>query len=258
MDPLILFSILLSVVLGVLRGADLAWGTDPVTGLCVVGSVWWRYLLLAAVVLAAVLAGRSRGKDPATLCTRKPGGAAAAFAAAVCFLVAAAVRLLFPAGFADLVRIPLGVLCACWLSALGSRWLTAKEWKAPAGGILLAVAGSVLFYWNLLMRFMENSSSWHRVTQTAMVWQMLAALLLLSALARALYLPKPENGSTLCAAGLAAFGLCLCWELPRVVQLALAVTADGTLLPELLSALGLCAVGALGGICAAGCAKPRA
>ena len=83
MDPLILFSILLSVILGVLRGADLAWGTDPVTGLCVVGSVWWRYLLLAAVVLAAVLTGRSRGKDPAALCTRKPGGAAAAFAAAV-------------------------------------------------------------------------------------------------------------------------------------------------------------------------------
>ena len=116
----------------------------------------------------------------------------------------------------------------------------------------------MLFYWNLLMRFMENGSSWHRVTQTAMVWQMLAALLLLSALARALYLPKPENGSTLCAAGLAAFGLCLCWELPRTVQLALAVTADVTLLPELLGALGLCAVGALGGICAAGCAKLRA
>ena len=251
MDPLILFSILLSVILGILRGADLAWGTDPVTGLCVVGSVWWRYLLLAAVVLAAVLTGRSRGKDPAALCTRKPGGAAAAFAAAVCFLAAAAVRLLFPAGFADLVRIPLGVLCACWLSALGSRWLTAKEWKAPAGGILLAVAGSVLFYWNLLMRFMENSSSWHRVTQTAMVWQMLAALLLLSALARALYLPKPENGSTLCAAGLAAFGLCLCWELPRVLLLLAAGLSGGmaAALPELLSGLALCCIGGMGVAC---------
>ena len=253
MDPLILFSILLSVILGVLRGADLAWGTDPVTGLCVVGSVWWRYLLLATVVLAAVLTGRSRGKDPAALCTRKPGGAAAAFAAAVCFLAAAAVRLLFPAGFADLVRIPLGVLCACWLSALGSRWLTAKEWKAPAGGILLAVAGSVLFYWNLLMRFMENSSSWHRVQPTAAVWQVLAVLVFLAALARALHIPQPDNGKTLCAAGLAAFALGLCWQLPQCFALLAGNGMGLTVMPDFFAGLGLCCVGSIGGACAAAC-----
>lgn len=253
MDPLILFSILLSVILGILRGADLAWGTDPVTGLCVVGSVWWRYLLLAAVVLAAVLTGRSRGKDPAALCTRKPGGAAAAFAAAVCFLAAAAVRLLFPAGFADLVRIPLGVLCACWLSALGSRWLTVKEWKAPAGGILLAVAGSVLFYWNLLMRFMENSSSWHRVQPTAAVWQVLAVLVFLAALARALHIPQPDNGRTLCAAGLAAFALGLCWQLPQCFALLAGNGMGLAVMPDFFAGLGLCCVGSIGGVCAAAC-----
>ena len=117
------------------------------------------------------------------------------------------------------------------------------------------MAGSVLFYWNVLMRFMENSSSWHRVAPTAAVWQALAALLLLSSLARALYLPKPENGRTLCAAGLAALCLCLCWELPHAVVLAVGAAAEPALLPELFAALALCCVGALGGVCAAACAR---
>ena len=60
MNALILLSILLSAALGIARGADLAFGTDAVTGLCVVGSVWWRYLALGIVVLAAVLVGRTQ------------------------------------------------------------------------------------------------------------------------------------------------------------------------------------------------------
>ena len=42
MNPSVLFVFILSILLGVLRAADLAFGTDAVTGLCVVGSVWWR------------------------------------------------------------------------------------------------------------------------------------------------------------------------------------------------------------------------
>ena len=64
-----------------------------------------------------------------------------------------------------------------------------RRLETPAGGLPVAIAGSALFYWNVLMRFMENSSSWHRVQPTAAVWQELAALLLLAALARTLYLP---------------------------------------------------------------------
>ena len=52
MNPSVLFVFILSILLGVLRAADLAFGTDAVTGLCVVGSVWWRYLALGIVVLA--------------------------------------------------------------------------------------------------------------------------------------------------------------------------------------------------------------
>ena len=142
-----------------------------------------------------------------------------------------------------------------WLSNLGRSWLRGDGWKTPAGGLPLAIAGSALFYWNVLMRFMENSSSWHRVQPTAAVWQELAALLFLAALARTLYLPQPENGRTLCAAGLAALCLCLCWELPHAAVLAVGAAAEPALLPELFAALALCCVGALGGVCAAACAR---
>ena len=256
MNALILLSILLSAALGIARGADLAFGTDAVTGLCTVGSVWWRYAALGAVVLAAVLIGRHCAGKAETVRSRQPLAGVLAFAGAVCFLVAAGVQLAVGlSATSSFVRSILECICAVWLSTLGRCWLTPSGWKKPTGGLYLAVAGSVLFYWNVLMRFMENSSSWHRVAPTAAVWQALAALLLLSSLARALYLPKPENGRTLCAAGLAALCLCLCWELPHAAVLAVGAAADPALLPELFAALALCCVGALGGVCAAACAR---
>ena len=174
----------------------------------------------------------------------------------MCFLAAAGAQLAVGlSATSSFVRSILECICAVWLSTLGRCWLTPSGWKKPTGGLYLAVAGSVLFYWNVLMRFMENSSSWHRVAPTAAVWQALAALLPLSSLARALYLPKPENGRTLCAAGLAALCLCLCWELPYAAVLAVGAAAEPALLPELFAALALCCVGALGGVCAAACAR---
>ena len=101
------------------------------------------------------------------------------------------------------------------------------------------------------MRFMENSSSWHRAAPTSAVWQMLAALLFLSALARALYLPEPGNGKALCASGLAAFCLCLCWEFPQLVQ---GLVYPGGYLTDIPFHAALCLIGMLGGVCAAGTA----
>ena len=76
-------------------------------------------------------------------------------------------------------------------------------------------------------------------------------LLFLAALARTLYLPRPENGRTLHAAALAAFCLCLCWELPRVLLLLAAGFGGGMAagLPELLSGLALCCIGGMGLAC---------
>ena len=227
MNALILLSILLSAALGIARGADLAFGTDAVTGLCTVGSVWWRYAALGAVVLAAVLIGRHCAGKAETVRSRQPLAGVLAFAGAVCFLAAAGAQLAVGlSATSSFVRSILECICAVWLSTLGRCWLTPSGWKKPTGGLYLAVAGSVLFYWNVLMRFMENSSSWHRVAPTAAVWQALAALC-----------------------------LCLCWELPHAAILAVGAAAEPALLPELFAALALCCVGALGGVCAAACAR---
>ena len=256
MEPLELIIVLLCVLLGLGRGADLAFATDAATGLCTAGAVWWRYLALGAVVLAAVLAGRSRPLPPEPLRSRRPAAGVLAFAGAVCMLAAGAAQFVLAAGtVSTFVRILLEVACAVWLSNLGRSWLRGDGWKTPAGGLPLAIAGSALFYWNVLMRFMENSSSWHRVAPTAMVWQLLAGLVFLSALARALYLPGTSDGRTLCAGALASFALCLCWEVPSVVQILAENGSAALLTPELLFRLGLCCVGALGALSAVRCTR---
>lgn len=255
MNFFIMVSLFLSAALGVFRGIDLALLTDAETGLCIVGSVWLRYGALAVAVGAAVAAGRCSQPQAGALrghCT--PSGVVA-LAAAVCYGEAAVLRILWMgSSVVMLIRAALEALCAFWMIGLGLSWLR-KDWKTPTRSLTPAVLGSAVFYWCVLARFMENSSSWHRVAPTAAVWQALAALLLLSSLARALYLPKPENGRTLCAAGLAALCLCLCWELPHAAVLAVGAAAEPALLPELFAALALCCVGALGGVCAAACAR---
>ena len=150
----------LGVLLGVLRTADLMFGTDMATGLCVVGSVWWRYLALGIAVLAAVLAGRKTAVRAEAVRSRQKTAGVLAFAGAVCFLAAGGSQLALTIGgntpWSSAARIILECLCAVWLSTLGRRWLSPGEWKTPAGGLYLAVAGSLLFYWNVLLRFMER------------------------------------------------------------------------------------------------------
>ena len=110
MEPLELVIVLLCVLLGLGRGADLAFATDAATGLCTAGAVWWRYLALGAVVLAAVLAGRSRPLPEEPLRSRRPAAGVLAFAGAVCMLAAGAAQFVFAAGtVSTFVRILLEV-----------------------------------------------------------------------------------------------------------------------------------------------------
>ena len=230
MNFFIMVSLFLSAALGVFRGIDLALLTDAETGLCIVGSVWLRYGALAVAVGAAV-------------------------AAAVCYGLAAVLRVFWMGSSAVmLIRAALEALCTFWMACLGLSWLR-KDWKIPTRSLTPAVLGSAVFYWCVLARFMENSSSWHRVAPTAMVWQLLAGLMFLSALARALYLPGTSDGRTLCAGGLAAFALCLCWELPTVLQTLVQEGGGALLTPTLLFRLGLCCVGALGALSAVRCTR---
>lgn len=238
------------------RGLDLALWTDWNTGLCTAGSVWLRYGGLWAALVVGIIAARKLARQPLVLRSAcRPVGITSVLGG-VCVGLAGAVRLAVGmTGVGALVRAVLEVVCAVWLIRLGRSWTHKGEYRLPGRSMTPAVLGTAVFYWGVLSRFMENSSSWHRVAPTAAVWQALAALLLLSSLARALYLPKPENGRTLCAAGLAALCLCLCWELPHAAVLAVGAAAEPALLPELFAALALCCVGALGGVCAAACAR---
>ena len=242
MNSLILVSLILSVLLGIFRGIDLTFWTDAETGLCVAGPVWLRYAALAAVVGIAVAAGRGSQPKPDALRGRCIPSGVAALAAAVCYGETAVLRILWMhSSVVMLLRAVLEALCAFWMIGLGLSWLRN--------------AHSAVFYWCVLARFMENSSSWHRVAPTAMVWQLLAGLVFLSALARALYLPGTSDGRTLCAGALASFALCLCWEVPSVVQILAENGSAALLTPELLFRLGLCCVGVLGGLCAVRCCR---
>ena len=226
MNFFIMVSLILSVLLGIFRGIDLALLTDAETGLCIVGSVWLRYGALAVAVGAAVAAGRGGQPKPDALrghCT--PSGVVA-LAAAVCYGEAAVLRILWMhSSVVMLLRAVLEALCAFWMIGLGLSWLR-KDWKIPTRSLTPAVLGSVIFYWCVLARFMENSSSWHRVAPTAMVWQLLAA-----------------------------FALCLCWELPTVLQTLVQEGGGALLTPTLLFRLGLCCVGALGALSAVRCTR---
>lgn len=249
MNFFIMVSLFLSAALGVFRGIDLALLTDAETGLCIVGSVWLRYGALAVAVGAAVAAGRCCKPQTDALrghCT--PSGVVA-LAAAVCYGEAAVLRILWMGSSAAmLIRAALEALCAFWMIGLGLSWLR-KDWKTPTRSLTPAVLGSAVFYWCVLARFMENSSSWHRVAPTVVVWQMLAALVFLSVLGRALSLPDTADSRTLCASGLTVWALCLCWEFPQLLDTLL---RGGVLarLPDFFFGLGLCCIGVLGGICA--------
>ena len=189
MNFFIMVSLFLSAALGVFRGIDLALLTDAETGLCIVGPVWLRYGALAVAVGAAVAAGRCCKPQAGALRSRCTPSGVVALAAAVCYGEAAVLRILWMHSSAVmLIRAALEALCAFWMIGLGLSWLR-RDWKTPTHSLTPAVLGSAVFYWCVLARFMENSSSWHRVAPTAMVWQLLAGLMFLSALARALYLP---------------------------------------------------------------------
>ena len=255
MNLLILTSIILSVILGVGRMVDLALFTDAETGLCVVGAVWLRYAALAVAILLAVAAGRAAKAEARKLCSPcKPSGVMAVLGAGFMAATFVAKLALWDSSVVGrIIMAFLSLFCSAWLLALGRSWMS-KSWKRPSDDLTHVVLGTAVFYWCVLARVMENSASWHRVTPTAAVWQALAALMFLAALARALHVPQPGNGKTLCAAGLAAFALCLCWQLPYVLVLMSGLSwAAPAVWPEIFAGLGLCCVGGIGGACVTAC-----
>ena len=167
MNLLILTSIILSVILGVGRMVDLALFTDAETGLCVVGSVWLRYAALAVAILLAVAAGRAAKPEARKLCGPcKPSGVMAVLGAGFMAATFVAKLALWDSSVVGrIIMAFLSLFCSAWLLALGRSWMS-KSWKRPSDDLTHVVLGTAVFYWCVLARFMENSSSWHRVTPT--------------------------------------------------------------------------------------------
>lgn len=135
-------------------------------------------------------------------------------------------------GAGSFVRAILEILCGQWLARLAKSWLR-KDWQPPTKSMASGIWGTLVFYWCVLSRFMENSSSWHRISPTAQVWVLLGMLVFLSSLVRALWLPETSDGKALCASGLAAFVLGFCWELPQTLTLAMPSQFVLTALPSI-------------------------
>lgn len=245
MNPLLTLVFVVGTALALGRGLDLGFWTDLESGLCIAGSVWLRYAALGIAVLVSLFAGRKLAREPKNLQNHcKPSGIVTAMAGAF-FTAAGFLRFAVGmTGAGSFVRAILEILCGQWLARLAKSWLR-KDWQPPTKSMASGIWGTLVFYGCVLSRFMENSSSWHRVEPTAMVWQMLAALVFLSAMVRALWLPETSNGCQLCEAGICTFLLCFCWELPRVLVLLFhGITAAD--LPEVLFGFGMCCIGALG------------
>ena len=66
MNFFIMVSLILSVLLGIFRGIDLALLTDAETGLCIVGSVWLRYGARAAAVSRSLTRCGNTARLPAS------------------------------------------------------------------------------------------------------------------------------------------------------------------------------------------------
>ena len=150
------------------RGLDLALWTDWNTGLCTTGSVWLRYGSLWAALVVGIIAARKLARQPLVLRSAcRPVGVTSVLGG-VCVGLAGAVRLAVGmTGVGALVRAVLELVCAVWLIRLGRSWTHKGEYRLPGRSMTPAVLGTAVFYWGVLSRFMENSSSWHRVEPTA-------------------------------------------------------------------------------------------
>lgn len=246
MNPRIKLLFVVGTALTIGRALDLGLWTDLETGLCAVGPVWLRYAALAVGVLAAICIGRKLAHGPQELRNHcKPSGIVTAMAGAF-FTAAGFLRFAVgTTGAGSFVRAVLEILCGQWLAQLAKSWLR-KDWQPPTKSMASGIWGTLVFYWCVLSRFMENSSSWHRVSPTVMVWEMLAVLLFLSSLVRALWLPETSDGKLLCMSGLASFMLAFCWELPQTLTLAMPSQFKLTNLPAIFFGLGIACVGVLG------------
>lgn len=270
-------ALIAGLLLGAARLADLVLNTDAETGFLHSGSILPRYLLMLACVLLILLAGHS--VPPGQPCGLRPGGAAwmrksnfllipLAFCSELygfLFLLNHLfgvpiqttssrhamdnLRLYYLQQLADGARAALFVVFGVWCLLLFFENLSRisyGKWMLTLGTL-----SSTVFYLHTVLRFIERPSSLYRIIPVVDILSALSALLFITALLRALYLPDSLHAARiLCRSGLFAFFFCTCLALPQAIW----EYGNGTEpLVSLILAAGVGSLGLAGAVCA-GCA----
>lgn len=235
----------LSVLLGAARAADLIANTDAKTGFLRFGGVVPRYICMLLCVLLIFLAGHAipskqssglRAADgtrmrksnfllipPAFCCglyglvyllNRIFGKPVSAVQASRHAKDNMALYTLWQIAYG--VRAALFLLFSIWCLWLFFENLT----RSPSGkgALVFGTLCSMALYLHTLLCFLERPSSLYRILPVVNILSSLSALLFITALLRALYLPRsPDAARILCRSGLLSFFFCTCLGLPQTM-----------------------------------------
>lgn len=204
-----------------LRIVDLTLYTDPATGFVTAGPFWVRLVVpVVGVVLSYVAAGRLNRRPRPLLgpCT----------ALGVCMLLltvalgaCAVLPFLTPGSglvVSDIIRAVTALLSALWAMLWGVRAfgpLADPTRRLP--GALSSLPGVLFFLWIMIDRFAIAPASVMRLGCTMRILSAAAALLFLAMILRVFLTPGLPVGHAVFAAGMIAFLLCTCHELPQAM-----------------------------------------
>ena len=267
-------ALIFSLLLGAARTVDLLLNTDAETGFLLSGGILPRYLLLLACVLLILLAGhcvplgQPTGLRPEDAAWMRGGNFLLVLMAFCCELYGFLfllnrlfgvpiqtsskhhamdnMRLYDLQQFADGARATLFMLFGIWCLLLFFENFTRipyGKWMSVFG-----LLSSTVFYLNTTIRFIERPSSLHRIILVVDILSALSALLFITALLRALYLPASlQAARSLCRSGLLVFFFCTCLALPQAMW---TYTKNSGPLVSLILACGTGCLGLIGAVCA--------
>lgn len=235
-----------------LRITDLMLFTDPETGFVTTGLFYAR---IAVPLLFGVLSYvAARRVAPRPLALLGP-----CYGLGICLLCLAAalgatallnaVELI--AGIGDLTTV-LGtvtaLLSAIWAALWGLRsFVPLADPTRPLPYTLTSLPGTTFFLWVMIARFAVAPASVMRLGSTLRVLSAAAALLFLAMVLRVFLTPGLPVGHAVFAAGMIAFMMCTCHELPQTVFEFFQGNATG---PQLAAAVGMGIWGLAGLVCA--------
>lgn len=204
-----------------LRIVDLTLYTDPATGFVTASPFWVRLVVpVVGVVLSYVAAGRLNRRPRPLLgpCT----------ALGVCMLLltvalgaCAVLPFLTPGSglvVSDMIRAVTALLSALWAMLWGVRAfgpLADPTRRLPDA--LSSLPGVLFFLWIMIDRFAIAPASVMRLGCTMRILSAAAALLFLAMILRVFLTPGLPVGHAVFAAGMIAFLLCTCHELPQAI-----------------------------------------